>query len=263
MFKATRRLIIGFVIIVLLGFLLVNFIQQKYVAPIIMYHSVSPDATPENRLTVSAESFERQMRFLKTHHYNVMSLEDLVALIRDKKKIPPKSIAITFDDGYRDNYIFAFPLLKKYNLPVTIFVIVNKIGESDMLSWDEIKAMQDSGIIAFGSHTLDHLCLIDIKSDEGLRKQIFDSKIILEEKLKQPVNAFSYPVGAFNDKVRQLVIDAGYKLAVATSPGKNYSDDDVFAIKRLRISATSDNLFVFWIETSGFYTFIKEHRDKD
>lgn len=76
-----------------------------------------------------------------------------------------------------------------------------------------------------------------------------------------PVNAFSYPEGRFNDRIRKLVINAGYKLAVATNPGKKFPSDDIFALKRLRISSTSNNLFVFWIETSGFYTFVKEHRD--
>lgn len=258
-----RRLIVVFGIIILSGFLfLANFIQRKYVVPIIMYHSVSPDAAPENRLAVSVEAFQRQMRFLKTHHYNVLPLESLAALIKDKKKIPPKSIAITFDDGYKDNYTFAFPILKKYNLPATIFVIVGKVGESGTLSWDEIKAMQGSGIVTFGSHSLKHLCLVDVKSDEELIRQIFDSKKILEGKIKQPVGAFSYPLGALNDKIKKLVIDAGYKLAVATNPGKKSRPDDIFSLKRLRISATSDNLFVFGLETSGFYTFIKEHRDE-
>jgi len=74
---------------------------------------------------------------------------------------------------------------------------------------------------------------------------------------------FSYPEGRFDDKIRQLVIDAGYRLAVATHPGKYYPNDDIFALKRLRISENAKGLFVFWAETSGFYTFIKEHRDAE
>jgi peptidoglycan/xylan/chitin deacetylase (PgdA/CDA1 family) len=217
------------------------------------------------RLIVSPRAFERQMRFLKEHHYNIVPLETLAFLIRDKKKIPPKTIAITFDDGNKDNYTNAFPILKKYVLPATMFIIVDEVGrpQGDRLSWDEIKVMRDSGLITFGSHSLRAEPLINIKSEEDLRKNIFDSKKILEEKLGCPVNAFSYPEGRFNDHIRKLVIDAGYKLAVTTNPGKKFPSDDIFALKRLRISSSSDNLFVFWIETSGFYTFLKEHRDKD
>ena len=258
----SKRLIVAFGVIILLGFFLVNFIQQNYVVPIIMYHSVNPKAIPENRLVISPEAFERQMYFLKRHRYNVLPLELLASLIKDRKKIPPRAIAITFDDGYKDNYIFVLPILKKYNFPATKFVIINEIGRPDRLSWEEIKAMQDTGLINFGSHGLDAEPLINIKSEEELRRQIFDSQKILEEKLGQKVIAFSYPEGRFNAKIRQLVINAGYKLAVATNPGKKFASDDVFVLKRLRISSTSNNLFVFGIETSGYYNFIREHRHK-
>lgn len=249
--------------IIFLGVLfLIGFVKGQYVAPIIMYHSIDPNATAENRLAITPENFQRQMSFLKNHHYNVLTLESLASLIKEKKRIPSKSIAITFDDGYKDNYFYAFPILKKYNLPATIFIIVNEIGRPDRLSWDEIKEMQDSGLITFGSHTLGHEHLPDIKSEQDLKKQIFDSKSILEEKLNKKITIFSYPNGGFSDRVRRLVIDAGYKLAVATNPGKKFANDDIFALKRLRISATSDNLFVFWVEISGYYNFMREHRHK-
>lgn len=257
-----KRLISILVIIFLLSFAGINFYQKNYVLPILMYHSVSPDATAKNRLTVSPEAFERQIGFLKRYYY-VLPLEYLAGLVKEKKKIPSRALAITFDDGYRDNYTYVFPILKKYNLPATIFVIINEIGRPDRLSWDEIKTMQDSGLITFGSHALGPEPLINIKSEAQLKREIFDSKNILEEKLARPVNTFSYPGGFFNPKIRQWVIDAGYKFAVATSPGKKFPSDDTYILKRLRISSTSNSLFVFWIETSGIYTFIKEHRDED
>ena len=111
-----KRLITIFSVIFLAGFLLVNFIQQQYVAPILMYHSVNPYVKQGSRLTVSVQTFERQMRFLKNRHYNVITLETLGDLIKNKKKIPAKTLAITFDDGYKDNYTYAFPILKKYNI---------------------------------------------------------------------------------------------------------------------------------------------------
>lgn len=229
-----------------------------------MYHSVHPDASSENRLEVSKKDFERQMLFLKSHRYNVLPLEAIGTLIREKKNVPAKTIAITFDDGYKDNYIYAFPVLKKYNLPATIFIIVNEVGrhQNDRLSWDEIKIMQDSGIITFGSHSLGPESLTNIKSEEKLRSEIFDSKKILEEKLDNEINVFSYPEGRFNEKIKQLIMEAGYKLAVTTNPGKRFPSDDVFALKRIRISSTSNNLFVFWVESSGYYNFIREYRHK-
>ncbi|MFA4843018.1 MAG: polysaccharide deacetylase family protein [Candidatus Omnitrophota bacterium] len=256
------KIIFGVIIVLFLAF--AGFIRQHYVVPIIMYHSVNPSAKPQNRLAITDAAFERQMRFLKEHHYNVLPLEDLARLIKGKIKIPPKTTAITFDDGYRDNYIYAFPILKKYNLPATIFIIVNEVGrpQGDKLSWDEIKEMQASGLITIGSHTLTHKYLEEIKTEGELRKEVFDSKRILEDKLSRQVNIFSYPSGTFTPLMRGLVIEAGYKLAAATNPGKNYPNNDIFALKRLRISSTSDNLFVFWFETTGYYTFFKERRHK-
>jgi len=253
-------------ILIVFGFLLINFLRENYVAPILMYHSISPKQNPYIKsLIVSPQSFQRQMRFLKDNRYNVVTLEALAELIKEKKRIPPRTLAITFDDGYKDNYEYAFPILKKYNLPANIFLIVNEIGrpQNDRLSWDEIEAMQEAGIITFGSHALGPQPLVNIKSKEDLKREIFDSKKILEEKLGRDINAFSYPEGRFDVRIRDLVMDAGYRLAVATSAGKNFPNDDIFALKRLRISSTSDNLFVFWFETSGIYTFIKEKRDDD
>ena len=259
-----KRLIVISIVIIWLAAAIAGFIHWQYVVPIVMYHSVSVLADPKNMTNVSVAVFERQMRFFKKHHYNVVPLARLAELMKNKRKIPAKTIAITFDDGYKNNYTFAYPILKKYNLPATIFIIVDEVArpQGDRLDWAQIKEMQASGLVTIGSHTLGPEPLINYKSDEALRAQIFDSKRLLEQALGVPVEIFSYPGGMFNARIRQMVIDAGYKLAVATNPGKDYPRDDIFAIKRLRISENSGNLFVFGVETSGFYTFMKEHRHK-
>jgi len=260
-FRRKKLVAVSGITLVIL-FLLVGFVRQQYVLPILMYHSVKPFAASGNRLIVSVNTFERQMNFLKKHNYNVLNLEDVAALIKDRRKLPPKSIVLTFDDGNKDNYTYAFPILKKYNLPATIFLILSEVDRPDRLSWKEIEEMRDSGLISFGSHTINHPFLEYIESDEELKREISGSKAMLEQKLRKQVNTFSYPMGRFNAKARQFVIDAGYKIGVATNPGKGYPDDDVFVLKRLRISENANNLFIFWIETSGYYNFIREHRHK-
>lgn len=240
-------------------------LKRIYVAPIIMYHSVSPKQNPAiSGLIVSPETFQRQMRFLKECKYNILPLDELAALLKEKKRLPPRTIAITFDDGYKDNYTYAFPILRKYNIPVTMFIIINEVGrpKGDRVSWDDIRQMRSSGLITFGSHAMGPQPLINIKSDQELRLQIFDSKKALEDKLGIECSLFSYPEGMFNAKIRQLVVDAGYKAALGTRLGKDYPDNDIFAIRRLRISENAASLFVFWFETSGYYTFFKERRRK-
>jgi len=93
-------------------------------------------------------------------------------------------------------------------------------------------------------------------------KELADSKRMLESRLGKSVDYLCYPLGAHDDRIKELVKEAGYKAAVATNPGRFKPADDIFAIKRVRISRSSDNLFVFWIETSGYYNFMREHRHK-
>ncbi len=263
MFKH-KRLIIAVVILGVLIVSLANFFSGKYVIPVLMYHSIDLNPQKEDRLTVPPEVFERQMRFLKEHNYNVITLEEAADIIKNKRKAPAGAIVITFDDGYKNNYTYAFPILKKYNFPATVFVIVNEMNDPAgvCLSWDDISAMQASGLITIGSHTFTHPLLTELTSQERIKNEIAGSKIALEEKLGREVNAFCYPAGRFNEKIKQVVIDAGYQVAVATNPGKKSSDDDIFAFKRLRISRNCDNLFVFWVETSGYYNFMREIRHK-
>ena len=128
------------------------------------------------------------------------------------------------------------------------------------MNWDQIKEMQDSGLILFGSHSMSHPFLDCIASPPVLIKEISGSKQMLEASLGRPVLTFAYPSGRMNKLVRRKVIDAGYKIAVTTNPGRSFAGDDVFAVKRLRISENSRNLFIFWFETTGYYNFIRENK---
>ena len=254
------RLILVFI---LLGLIAANFLfyaRPRYVVPILMYHYFNPQADGRDPLLMRPDTFERQMAFLKRHGYNVVPLQSLASMIRENKKIPPRTIAITIDDGYKSVFTYAFPILKKYRLPATAFVIVKEVRRPDHLSWEDMKEMRDSGLIAIGSHCLGAEPLVNIRSRDALKKEIFDSKRIIEEKLGCKVEAFSYPEGMFDPGIRKLVIEAGYKVAVATKPGRDYPDNDVFALKRLRISENTRNMFVFAAEASGFYTALKENK---
>lgn len=250
------------VLLVSLGLLLTGifYFKTQYVIPVLMYHKIDENSRTSS-LSVSPENFRRQMIFLKEHKYNVVKLEDIPDLLR-QNKVSQKTVAITFDDGYENNYQEAFKILKELQLPATIFIIPALVGIEGYLSWQEIIEMSESGIISIGSHTMTHPWLKDLPEPK-LESELSDSKRAIESHIRKEVYAFSYPLGGFNENIREKVIKAGYKTAVATNPGKKYPKHDVFAMKRLRISRTSDNLFVFWIEASGYYTWIKEHRDKD
>lgn len=235
------------------------FMKSAYVVPVLMYHAIDRN-DKVTKLSVNPESFEAQMKFLHNNRYNVVTLDRLTSYIRNKERIPPKTLAITFDDGYYNNYQFAYPVLKKYNLPATIFIIVGQVGQSGYVGWKEIKEMSDSGVITIGSHTLSHKWLPSLGTRD-LRNELTSSRTMLEEKTGKPVSALCYPIGAHNERVEREARLAGYLCAVATNPGPLAPADDIYSIKRIKISRTSDNLFVFWFETSGYYTWVKEMRD--
>lgn len=252
------------VILIALGAALV-WLHSIYVAPIAMYHAIDVVTVKGyESVTVRPDKFKQQMEFLKRHKYNIVTLSELTDLINSKERIPWKTICITFDDGYVNNYIYAYPVLKKLTIPATMFVISGFIGKPGYLSAEQIREMSDNGI-DIGSHTKVHFWLGRKSKDEAKREkeEIVESKATLEKITAKEVKFFSYPGGGFRSATRQMVIDAGYKGAVATNTGKRYPKDDVYALKRLRISKTSDDLRVFWFETLGYYTWIKEHRDDD
>lgn len=251
-----KRVIIYLTLVIAIGVIVTNFLSSIYEPAIIMYHSINPVGRKDTKLVVSVNSFQRQIHFLKKFHYNVISLENLGELISKEKRIPQKTVVITFDDGFKDNFTYAFPILKKYQLPATFFIIVSEVGLADRLNWQEIRAMQGSGLVSIGSHTLSHPFLTRL-NEERQRKEIFESKIILEERLGQPVKTFSYPNTNFNERIKQMVKQAGFKLAVTVLPEKKFSNDDLYALRRIPIYYISDNLLVFWLQTSGYFGFLE------
>jgi peptidoglycan/xylan/chitin deacetylase (PgdA/CDA1 family) len=212
-------------------------------ALIICYHCIRDEANSYLRPTKVAD-FENQMRYLSTM-YNPMSLETMAQHIQNGTSLPSRAIAVTFDDGYQDNYENAYPIVKKYNIPATLFLTTGFVGTGElpawekghytagkalMLSWEQVREMSDSGI-AFGSHTLTHPFLTRIPRKQVL-KEIRLSKDIIEQQIGQPVTTFAYPSGDFDSDVKGVVKEAGYAAAVTTISGCNSAYDDVCALRR-------------------------------
>jgi peptidoglycan/xylan/chitin deacetylase (PgdA/CDA1 family) len=234
--------------------------QSKYVVPILMYHHID-ERGKVSSLSVSPKNFQKQMQFLSRYNYNVISLKELVQSINKKEKLPKNTVVLTFDDGYQDNYIYAYPVLKKYNFPATIFVIVNAIGKERYLNYIQIKEMVSSGIIEIGSHSLSGTYLPG-QSRQQLEQEIGISKKILENKLSKKVDFFCYPIGGFTEELQEIVKKYGYKAACTTNRGnkQSYLNSDIFALKRIKIKDSFANLFIFWIKLSGHYNLFRRVR---
>ena len=172
-------------------------------AAILMYHSIDHNKV---FFTVTPENFRKQMDLLYKEKYSIISLGELAGLIIDKRAIPLKTVVLTFDDGYQDNYFNAFPILKKYNFPATIFLATGFIGKNrisssgatlKILNWDQIIEMHNSGLVDFEPHTVSHLKLHRLSLEEA-KKEILNSKRTIEEKLNKKCKFFAYPYGKYN-----------------------------------------------------------------
>jgi len=242
-----RRLLIIFSFVFILIFSFGVYLNLNYQIPILMYHSVGKDCS----ICVSEERFSQQMEFLFKKKYKIISLDELVRFIKENKR-PKKIVVITFDDGYENNYTNAYPILKKYNFKATVFMIINKIGERDYLTKEQLKELEKNKI-SIESHTLNHRYLPD-SNREGKFLEIFKSKEVLENILGKRVNFISYPAGGFNSETQRLVKNAGYKAAFTTNRGikRSKNNSDLYALKRIKIT-DKDSSFKFGIKISGFY----------
>ena len=217
---------------------------------ILTYHSISNGIEPDE--TVTPEEFEKQLQYIK-ENYKVISLEEAVEYIQTDIEKISGSIVITFDDGYSDNYRYAYPLLKKYNFPATIFLVSDFINSdsSKYLSPSEIHEMKSNNI-SFGSHTISHRILTRLRNEEILR-EIRDSKNILESQLGQRINSFAYPVGTrvdFNSEIMETVKASKYACACSNVYGINGNTTNIFALKRIGIE-TTDSFFIFKEKLNG------------
>ncbi|MCX3065935.1 polysaccharide deacetylase family protein [Cetobacterium somerae] len=249
--------------------------KKKYEMPVIMYHRVIKDESEKgvHGTYVTVEQFEEQMKYLKKKGYETVTFKDLLNN-RYKQRFDKdkKWIMLTFDDGYKDNYENAFPILKKYQFKGIIYVLdgieynkwdVDNPGNPEkrftLMNQEELLEMQNYGI-EFGGHTSTHPRLADL-SIENVKSEIINSKSNIEKIIGRELLSFAYPYGSLNEEVKRIPQEAGYKFAVATDSGSIVFSDDLFEIRRIGIFPTN-NLFNFKRKVSGKYNFIKVKREE-
>jgi peptidoglycan/xylan/chitin deacetylase (PgdA/CDA1 family) len=245
---------------------------KKYDLPVIMYHRVIKDIDTESGkhgTYVTIDQFRVHMTILKDSGYIPITFEDL-SKIPLHQRFEKKYIMLTFDDGYIDNYTYAFPILKEFKFKAIIYLVsdrtynkwdVDLTDEKTFLMMDKpmLEEMRDSGLIEFGGHTLSHPRLSEL-SDEEMKKEIFEDKVNTEKKLNIKLNSFAYPYGDLDERAKKLVYEAGYPYGVATDSGSYCLSDDLFEIRRIGIFPTVTN-FGYKRKIHGNYNFIKIKRE--
>ncbi len=252
--------IIGFLLLILVtvGYFFTR--ANYYDIPVLMYHNVSP---PEdgNTTNVTPERFSQQMSFIKSNNYKVITPSEYTQILKDgKKKSANNLVMLTFDDGYENNYTYAYPILKDNGFSAVIFVVVNKIGEEGYLNIQEIKEMQKNGIV-IASHTLNERYVPSLKKVR-LNDEICGSKEKLELLTGEPVEFFAYCSGGYTIQAQKILKDAGYLVAFTTNRGfdKSLANDDPYAIRRTKVT-NRDYSFKFWVKLSGIYNIFHTIRD--
>ncbi len=227
--------------------------------PVLMYHHVAP--RPGDMVTVTPETFEGQMRHLAENGYTALSLDELLAAIRKEWTPPQRAVAITFDDGWLDNWACAFPVLVKYRVRAAVFVATGWVERASadgpppsspefpahrearrmaeegrcrsvILDWDRIAEMRASGLVDFYSHTVNH-APCDRLAPAAVAEELRVSKRVLEERLGSPCPYLCWPLGKFSTGAVALAREAGYRALFTTRHHVAGPGTDPFDIPRV------------------------------
>lgn len=235
------------IIIVIVGIYIFNIYKShqrpNIKIPILLYHdfvTAVPDSDPDNFNYINTpQSFEENIKILLEEGYTVISMEQLNEAYKGNIELPSKPILITFDDGYYSNYEYIYPILQKYNVKASIFVITDKVGKEidgiKYLGWDECLEMQNSGLVEIFSHSKKHVFYNKLPIRE-IRDDVKESYEIIEKHLgKKDLKVFAYPYGAYtNDTVRTLK-NNGIDFQIYDIGINNFKDFNKDFIKRINI----------------------------
>lgn len=198
--------------------------------PIFMFHyvrNVSKTKDPEGYdLSVTPSDFEKILQYLASNGYKTIHMADL-----EKTTPAPKSVILTFDDGYEDFYTTARPLLQKYGFTASEAIIAGKMDGLQFMSPIQITTIDQEGFEIL-AHTIKH---VDLDQDPQQQKEIFGSKTILEKLLNKTVDTLVYPAGRYNNDTLKFTAAAGYTFGLTTKPGQADLNGDLLQLHRIRI----------------------------
>ena len=227
---------------------------------ILLYHGVT-NSSPHPIRNYSGKHinnnlFEKQIKFI-SENYNILSMDEVASHIKQGTVWPKDSVAVTFDDGFEDNFQKAAPLLLELGIPFCIFVVTDFInfGKKGYMDKSMLIDLARHPLVTIGSHTKSHPRLVEC-SHERVREELHGSKKYLEDLLSTEIKFFSYPHGSFNEKIKNQVIDAGYKLGFTSRFDVHTSCHDKYLINRNEIWG-QDNLQTFTMKINGSYDWLK------
>ncbi|MEK7502180.1 MAG: polysaccharide deacetylase family protein [Patescibacteria group bacterium] len=210
--------------------------------PVLLYHHIQPqsEAIRKGQASLSVDNgfFDRQMQYLLENGYNTINAPTLINALLSRTPLPPKSILVTIDDGYKDAFEYAFPILQKYRITANFMIATGLTGGEDNMSWDQISQIKQSGLAYFVNHTWSHYAVSNGSADK-IQYEIQTGKKQLEEHTGQSVNIFAYPYGSFNNNAIEILKNNGFIGAFSTIPGFLQCDSFIMTLHRTHIGNAS------------------------
>lgn len=214
--------------------------------PVLMYHYVRVNPDPRDRvgfaLSVTPAAFHEQMSYLARNNFHAIPLAAAVGAIRNHGTLPPRSVVLTFDDGYADFFTSAVPEMQRYGFTATDYVVPGLVGRGSFMTWNQVVQADRMGF-TIAAHTMHHVQLTALPAASAIA-EMKQSKQVLEGMLGHPVTQFAYPYGAFNGYLAWQARSMGFESAASTLPGAWHQSSDLWWLHRQRVSgATSLNQF--------------------
>lgn len=210
-------------------------------APILLYHHVG--APRAGRYSVTAAQLADQLRWLRDQGYRPVSVDDIGAALSGGRPLPARAVAITFDDGWRDQYVVAAPILEKYGFRATFFVVSGWVGGGALLmSWPEIRDLAARGHW-IGSHSALHKNMAGL-ADVSLAHETLQSRAAISREVGAPPAVFAYPLGVVDARAERTVRNAGYAAAVSVTANPRQTTAQQYRLNRIEMRGayTIDNL---------------------
>ena len=211
---------------------------------ILCYHRFGPN---KSKMVLTPDNFDAQMAYLKKHDYRIIPLSSIHSFLRGEAALPQRAVVITIDDGYRSSYDIAYPILKKFNYPATMFIYSDFAGSKDALGVAQMKEMIESGLVDIQPHSKTHMSMakrLANESNEAYRKRIDEEIRIpglqIRKGLGLPLHTFAYPYGESNEFMISQLKNAGYSAGVTVVAGGNPSFAYPFKLRRTMIYGDRD-----------------------
>jgi len=212
--------------------------------PILCYHRFGGD---KSKMVVTPDDFARQMEYLAQHDYRVVRMSDLIEFLQGKRALPKRAVVVTMDDGYKSAYQHAFPTLRRFGFPATIFVYSEYVGAREGLTWKEMQEMVASGLVDIQPHSKTHsnLGFAQPGEDDAAYQQRIQAEIQvplrdISKNLNIPVHTFAYPYGDTNKDVIDQLKQRDYRLAVTVQPGSNAAFAYPYMLQRSMVFGDED-----------------------